>query len=55
MTLYRSLKQLHQAVQPLSQAETLDPTHARHVHRRVKVYAAPLTLQQQWKGLKTLI
>lgn len=55
LTLYRSLEQLHQVAHPLSQATTLDTTHARQVHRRVKVYAAPIALQQQWKGLKTLI
>jgi len=31
LTLYRSLEQLHQVAHPLSQATTLDTTHARQV------------------------
>jgi hypothetical protein len=54
-TLYRTLAALHQAGNPLTLAETVDTSHNRTVHRRVSVYAAPPTLQQQWAGLKTLI
>lgn len=47
--------QLHQSGAWLSQAQTLDTSHNRQVHRRVSVYAAPTALQRQWSGLKTLI
>lgn len=54
-TLSRTVQQLHQSATPLSQAETFDSSHARQVHRRVWVYAAPVALQRQWAGLQTLI
>jgi hypothetical protein len=55
LTLYRTLEQLHQSGTKLSQAQTLDTSHNRQVHRRVSVYAVPTGLQRQWSGLKTLI
>lgn len=54
-TLARTLKRLHQAEPALSEAETVETSHNRTVHRRVWVYAAPLALQQQWSGLRRLI
>lgn len=54
-TLCRTLAQVHQAQNPLTQDETLDTSHQRQVHRRVCVYAAPVALQRHWPGLKRLI
>lgn len=55
LTLYRTLVQLHQAAICLSEAQCVDTSHNRQVHRRLWVYAAPPLLQQQWRGLKRLI
>lgn len=54
-TLYRSLEQLHQQGVCLTQAECVDTSHNRHVHRHVSVYAAPPELCRHWQGLKHLI
>lgn len=54
-TLHQTLASLHQAENPLTVAETVDASHNRTVHRRVSVYAAPPTLQQQWAGWQTLL
>lgn len=54
-TLYRTLEQLHQQGTCLSQAESVDLSHNRHVHRQVSVYAAPSKLACHWPGLKHLI
>lgn len=54
-TLYRTLKQLHQSQACLSQAQSVDSSHQRQVHRRVSVYLAPPKLHCHWKGLKCLI
>jgi hypothetical protein len=54
-TLYQTLRQLHHLSTPLSQAQTVEQTHNRQVHRRVSVYAAPAHLKSQWAGLKCLI
>ncbi len=51
-TLARTLKRLHQAGPALSEAETVETSQNRTVHRHVWVYAAPLALQQQWSGLR---
>lgn len=54
-TLDQTLKQLHQSRPCSSQAEDVDTTHNRHVHRQVSVYAAPSALRCHWKGLNSLI
>lgn len=55
-TLYQTVTQLHGSEDArLSQAEHLDTSHQRHVHRRVSVYDAPSALRSQWPGLKRLI
>lgn len=55
LKLYRTLAQLHQTSACLSDAQTLDTSHNRQVHRRVSVYAAPTLLKRHWSGLNTLI
>lgn len=55
LTLYRTLEQLHQSGAWLSQAQSIDTTHTRQVHRQVWVYAVPPQLSGQWSGLKCLI
>jgi predicted transposase YbfD/YdcC len=54
-TLYQTLEQLHRLTAPLSQSQTVDDAHARHVQRQVSVYDAPESLRTQWAGLKRLI
>ncbi len=54
-TLYRTLQQLHQSRACLSQAQSVDTTHNRHVYRQVWVYPAPPQLRCQWQGLRCLI
>ncbi|MBW4523098.1 MAG: ISAs1 family transposase [Scytolyngbya sp. HA4215-MV1] len=54
-TLYGTLQQLHQSEACLSQAQSVDHSHNRQVHRRVSVYAAPTQLSGLWRGLKCLI
>lgn len=54
-TLYRTLEQLHRRGICFSQAESVDTSHNRHVHRQVSVYAAPSELGRHWQGLKYLI
>ncbi len=54
-TLYRTLEQLHQGQAYLSEAQSVDTSHNRHVYRRVWVYRAPPYLCRQWSGLRCLI
>ena len=54
-TLSQTLEQLHQSSACESEAQTLDRSHNREVHRRLCVYLAPPELQQQWAGLQCLI
>lgn len=54
-TLYHTLERLHQSGHWLSQAQSVDTTHNRQVHRQVWVYAAPPQWCCQWSGLKRLI
>jgi predicted transposase YbfD/YdcC len=54
-TLYHALAQLHQRAAWLTQAEQVDHSHNRHVHRQVSVYAVPPCLGCHWQGLKHLI
>jgi predicted transposase YbfD/YdcC len=54
-TLEQTLKQLHATTTALSQAEVVDATHQRQVHRQAWVYTAPAFLQNEWADLKRLI
>lgn len=54
-TLYQTLEQLHRLTAPLSQSQTIEDVHARHVQRQVSVYDTPESLRTQWAGLKRLI
>lgn len=54
-TLYRHWQQVPERGDCLSQAEQVDTSHKRQVHRHVRVYAAPAALRRHWPGLKHLI
>ncbi len=49
------MEQLQQREVGLSQAQQVDTSHRRHVHRQVSVYAAPHWLRNHWQGLQHLI
>ncbi|UZQ53939.1 hypothetical protein OOK60_15820 [Trichothermofontia sichuanensis B231] len=51
-TLYRSLQQMPEQGDGLSQAEPVDTSYQRQVHRQVTVYAAPAAWRRHWPGLK---
>lgn len=55
LTLQQTLQQLHQSGEASSEAEIVDHSHQRQVHRRAWVYEAPAHLQHTWAGLKCLI
>ncbi|PZV11301.1 MAG: ISAs1 family transposase [Leptolyngbya sp.] len=53
--LLKQAQQCAQTQEPLSEYQALDPSHGRVVKRRVRVFAPPPELAQDWAGLAAFV